>query len=425
MSTADERLDLPWQRLQTGALAAGVLGLLLCAVGYFVADPRKVFFSYLYAYNFVLGLALGSLGIWMLHNLTGGAWGAVIRRPLEAASRTLPLLAVLFIPVAVGIRHLYLWADPHQLGLDPNSVLYKRLEALLDHKAPYLNVPFFLIRAVLYFAVWIGISLLLNRWAEEVDRTNDPAVARRAQVFSSRALVFFGGAVTFAAFDWLMSLEPTWYSTIFGVLVAVGQLLPAMAFAVGLAALLAPRTTWGRAVTPEVWNDLGNLMLAMILLWAYMSFSQLLLIWSGNLPEEISWYVIRSTGGWQYVGGALALFYFAVPFLLLLSRTVKRHLPSLTAVAGLLLVMSVVQQFFLVNPVYCNPMYAGERAAPAQEAEATTLAAVETPLCLHWLDAAALVGLVGVWLAFFLWQLQRRPLTPPPDPLVQEEPHYA
>jgi hypothetical protein len=407
--------DVPWQRLQRGALAAGAVGLALCLLGYLLGtgdyvEPRKVFFSYLYAYNFVLGLALGCLALWMLHNLTGGAWGSVIRRFLEAGSRTLPLLAVLFVPLAFGIRELYVWADPGRMPLPPGSKLYHEVHELLAHKRPYLNEPFFLIRAAIYFVIWVGIAGLLNRWALQIDRTADPVVARRSQTFSGRALVFFGLAVTFSAFDWLMSLEPLWYSTIFGVLVAVGQLVPGLAFAVALGCWLAPRTDWGRAVRPDVWNDLGNLMLATVMLWAYMSFSQLLLIWSGNLPEEIPWYVIRSQGGWQYVAGALALFYFAVPFLLLLSRGIKRHPDRLLRVALLLVVMSLVQQFWLVNPVYCR---------------LTTPAAEPTVLSIHWLDLAAPVGLGGLWLAYFLRQLRRRPLTPPPDPLVEEEPNHA
>jgi hypothetical protein len=419
-NTADDLPDFPWQRLQIGALLAGCGGLGLCLLGYFIALgsdntnlARKVFFSYLFAYLFVLGLGLGCLAIWMLHNLTGGAWGMVIRRFLDAGSRTLPLLAVLFIPIALGMSYLYVWVNPEPLlsPLPPGSQIGRRLRELLEHKSPYLNVPFFLIRAVLYFAIWLGTSWLLNRWAEEMERTKDVELARRSQTFSGRALVLFGLAVTFAAFDWVMSLEPTWFSTIFGVIVGVGQLVPAMAFAVAAAAWLLPRTDWGRAISADVWNDLGSLMLALVMLWAYVSFAQLLLVWSGNLPAEITWYVLRSEGGWEYVGAALALFYFAVPFLLLLMRNIKRHPDRLMWVGVLLVVMSLVHQFWLVAPVYyrlranTNPETAGQPA----------------PFELHWLDGAALVGLGGLWLAFFLWQLQRRPLTPPPDPLAQEE----
>jgi hypothetical protein len=423
MSNAADMPDVPLQRLQFGALVAGCAGLALCVLGYVIGvagDPalaRKVFFSYLFAYLFVLGLGLGSLAIWMLHNLTGGAWGSVIRRFLDAGSRTLPLLAILFIPIALGMSYLYVWVDPQLMlsPLPPESQVAHHLKTLLEHKSPYLNVPFFLFRAVLYFLIWLGTAWLLTRWADEIERTNDPEIARRSQIFSGRALAFFGLAVTFAAFDWVMSLEPTWFSTIFGVLVATGQLVPAMAFAVTAAAWLLPRTDWGRAIHVEVWNDLGNLMLAMILLWAYMSFAQLLLIWSGNLPSEITWYILRSQGGWEYVGAALALFYFAVPFLLLLSRSIKRYPGRLMWVGVLLLVMSVVQQYFLVNPVYYRLI---------ANANSET-AGLPAPFGLHWLDLAAVVGLCGLWLAYFLWQLQRRPLTPPPDPLAEEVPSHA
>jgi hypothetical protein len=417
MSEADRHLDIPWKRWRRRALLAGAGGLGLCVLGYFLGIAfglpewqKKVFFSYLFAYNFWLALGLGSLGIWMLHHLTGGAWGFAIRRFLEAATRTLPLLAVLFLPLALGLSYLYVWVNPDLLGLPYTSDLYKHLIHAVEHKRPYLNVPFFLLRAVIYFAIWIGVAWVLNRWAAQNDERPDPARAERASAFSGRAMVFYFLAVTFAAFDWLMSLEPTWFSTIFGVLIAVGQIVPALAFAIAGSAWLARRRGWDRAIAPEVWNDLGNLQLASVMLWAYLSFSQLLLIWSGNLPEEIPWYVLRSEGGWQYVGAALGLLYFAVPFVLLLSRKVKRNLPRLIRVEALLLVMSVVYQFWLVNPVY-------SRLTAGQEAPA--------PLGLHWLDLAALVGVGGVWLAFFLWQLEARPLTPPTDPLLQEAVNYA
>jgi hypothetical protein len=417
MSNAELDSNIPWQRWQRTALLTGTAGLGLCAFGYLlgrVGSDRnlqvKVFFSYLFAYHFWLGLGLGSLGIWMLHHLTGGAWGFAIRRFLEASTRTLPLLALLFLPLAAGIFDLYVWANPDLLGLPVGSDLYKHLDHLLEHKRPYLNVPFFLIRAAVYFAIWIGVAWALNRWAAQSDARRDPALAERASAFSGRALVFYFLAVTFAAFDWLMSLEPTWFSTIFGVLVAVGQVVPALAFAIAGSAWLARRRGWDRAIAPAVWNDLGNLQLASVMLWAYLSFSQLLLIWSGNLHEEIPWYILRSEGGWQYVGAALGLFYFAVPFALLLSRRIKRNLTWLMRVGLLLLVMSVVYQFWLVNPVY-------SRITAAEKAPA--------PLSMHWLDLAALVGVGGLWLAFFLWQLQARPLTPPADPLVQEVSGHA
>jgi hypothetical protein len=405
--------DIPWQKLQWWTLFAGAAGLALCLLGYVLGAARggedgrhlveKVFFSYLYAYDFCLALALGSMGIWMLHTLTGGAWGALIRRPLEAATRTLPLLAVLFVPVGLGMPYLYLWVDPAQV---PDE----HLRELLEQKHLWLNVPFFLVRAVIYFAIWLTISWFLNRWAERIDRNGDVAAARNSGIFSGRALVFYGLAITFAAVDWLMSLEPEWYSTIFGVLVLVGQIVPALAFAAGVAAWVSLRTPWGRSLQPEAWIDVGSLMLASVMLWAYISFSQLLLIWSGNLPEEILWYIKRSEGGWQWVAAALALFYFGVPFLLLLSRRLKRQPPRLLAVATLLVAMSVVQQFWLVTPVYAR------RTTPAQE---------HAPLTVHWLDLAALVGLFGLWLAVFVWQLRSRPLTPPIDPLLEEAPHYA
>lgn len=415
MSHLNETAELVMPRLERSAWWVGAGGLALCLAGYLLGRLagdasllRKVFFSYLYAYLFFLGLGLGSLAWWMIHQLTGGAWGQVLQRTLSAGSRTLPLLTLLFLPLLAGLDQLYVWVAPQSLlaPLPAGSRLDEELHHLLEHKSPYLNIPFFLVRAALYFAIWVGAAGLLNRWAVQVDRTQDVALARRMQIFSGRALVLVALAATFAAFDWLMSLEPTWYSTIFGVVVGVSELLAALAGAIAVVCWLAPRTSWGQAVTPEVWNDLGNLLLATVMLWAYVSFSQLLLIWSGNLPREISWYLIRAQGGWEYVGAALALFYFAVPFLLLLSRQRKRDPRRLQGIAWLLVGMGLVHHFWLVNPVYSRLILPRDQT---------------NSLTLHWLDLTAVLGVGGIWLGSFLHQLRRRPLTPPPDLLLLEE----
>jgi hypothetical protein len=394
---ADERPDWPHRELiQRYALLAGAGGLLLCALGFFL-DPEQFFESYLVAFNLVLALALGSLAIWMVHNLTGGFWGLVIQRWLEAASRTLPLVAVFFLPLLLGLNYLYPWTNPEGMHLPDD------LHHHLKHKLAYLNVPFFVTRAVSYFAVWLVLMWIFNFWSAAQDRDPSSQRQRRLEALSGPGLVLYGLTMTFAAVDWVMSLEPLWYSTIFAAIIATGQLLPALALAVaGLAWLLPHNKSLAGVMTPQIWNDLGNMLLAFVMLWTYMSFSQLILIWSGNLKEEIPWYLIRSDGGWQWVGVLLAVFYFGLPFVLLMSRGVTRRPQRLARVAVALVVMSFVHQFWLVAPEFSHHH-----------------------LAVHWLDLAALVGLVGIWAAVFLWQLRARPLLPVHDPLLREALHHA
>src|SRR6185503_1247821 len=306
--------DIPeLERYQRQFLTAGAVGAVVSLIGYFL-NPTQFFQSYLMAYMFVLGLSLGSLALGMVHQLSGGAWGVVIRRPIGAASRVLPVLTVLFLPIVFGMPDLYEWTHADVVAGD----------AILQHKQPYLNTPFFLVRAAIYFLVWNGLSYFLNAWSLEQDRTADPRLARRMQLLSAAGLVGYGLTITFASFDWLMSLEPHWFSTIYGVLILGGQGLSSLAFLIIVLVWLSRRPPLDRIVVPAHFHDLGNLMLAFVMLWAYFSFSQFLIIWSGNLPAEIAWYMHRLHTGWRFVGMSLIVFHFAVPFVLLLSRAVKR-----------------------------------------------------------------------------------------------------
>lgn len=370
--------------IQRGAILAGVLGIALGTLGA-VFSPTQFFRSYLVAYTFWFGIALGCLGILMIHHVAGGAWSAVIRRPLESATRTLPLLAVLFLPIAFGVHHLYEWAQAEHVAHD----------AILQHKSLYLNVPFFLGRAAAYFAVWIGIGLLLNRWSLEQDRTSDPSVARRLELLSRGGLVLVGLTMTFASVDWLMSLEPHWYSTIFGILVIGGQVLTAMAFIIPVAALLARRGPLSSVISTEQFHDLGKLLLAFVMLWTYFSLSQYLIIWSANLPEETPWYLTRQRGSWQWISIALILFNFALPLVVLLSRDVKRRAAALTTVALGIIAIRFVDSFWLIAPAF-HP----------------------GGVSIHWLDIVTAVGVGGIWLSTYIWQLQRYPLLPLHDPAL-------
>jgi hypothetical protein len=365
------------------ALLVGAVGLAVALAGGIAISREQFLQAYLTAYLFWMGVALGSLALLMLHHLVGGRWGHVIQRTLEAAVSTLPLLALLFLPILFNVEGLYLWARPGALETDH----------LLHHKAPYLNVPFFWVRALIYFAVWIALGGLLRRGSLAQDRTGEPGLTRRLQVLSGPGLVLYGLTMTFAAIDWVMSIEPHWFSTIYGVIFIVGQGLSALAFAIVVTRLLAGRKPLSDVLTPAHFHDLGNLLLAFVMLWAYIAFSQYLIIWSGNIPEEIIWYVDRMAGGWRALAFALIGLHFILPFLLLLSRTTKRRLQALGAVAWGVFVMRMVDLYWIVSPAF-HPKEIG----------------------LHWLDLVAPVALGGLWLAAFLRQLTRSPLLPLHDP---------
>jgi hypothetical protein len=370
-------------RFQRDALIVGIIGSVLCIAGWLI-HPVQFFQSYLIGYLFWLGIVLGCLAIVMLQHLTGGDWGLVIQRLLESATRTLPLMAVLFFPLILGMNKLYTWsrsAAGEEAG---------------NHQDPWLSAPFFLLRAGLYFAIWIVMAHFLNRWSHEQDRDADPQLKRRLQVLSGPGLIIYGLTATFAAVDWLMSLVPDWYSTIFGLLAIGSQVLSAMAFAVAVAALLAEREPMNQVFSTKHFHDLGKLLLAFVMIWAYLSFSQLLIVWAGNLPEEISFYLPRMQTSWRWIGVLLIVFQFALPFLLLLSRELKRHAKRLIAVAALVIAMRFIDLLWLVAPEFHRGGFK-----------------------FHWLDLVAVIALGGIWLAFYLWQLRRWPLLPLNDPRLE------
>jgi hypothetical protein len=372
--------------LQRRLLIAGAVGAVVSAIGLFI-DPRQFFQSYLMAYMLCLGVTLGCLALGMVHQLSGGAWGVVIRRPIGAASRVLPVMALMFLPIALGMRHLYIWTNAELVAGDE----------MLHHKQLYLNTPFFLVRAALYFLVWNGISYFLNAWSLEQDRTGNPRLARRMQMLSGGGLLAYGLTITFASFDWLMSLEPHWFSTIYGVLIMGGQGLSALAFLIVVLVWLSRRPPLDRIIAPSHFHDLGNLMLAFVMLWAYFSFSQYLIIWSGNLPAEIAWYLHRLQTGWRAVGLILILCHFAAPFVVLLSRAVKRQPELLVKVAVGILIVRLIDLFWLIAPEFH-----------------------QTGISVSWLDVVLPLTLGSLWLACFVWQLRGRAILPMHDPEFDE-----
>jgi hypothetical protein len=372
---------------RTRAAAVGVVGLALTVAGLFLVSPNQFYRSYLWSYVFFVGLAVGSLAWLMLQYLTGGAWGVVIRRPAEAAARTLPLVALLFVPIVIGIPNLYQWAHPNIVAADE----------MLRHKQPYLNVPFFLGRAAIYFLGWGFLAWFLNRWSMKEDVDGSTRAHSRMAAISGPGLVFWGFSITFMALDWVLSLDPHWYSTMFGLLFVAGQGLSSLAFLVTLLVLLSYRSPMSDVLTPRHLHDLGKLLLALVMVWAYFSFSQFLIIWAGNLPDEIPWYLERLKGGWQYVALLLVVGHFALPFALLLSRDLKRNFKLLASVAVFILFMRFVDIYWLVTPDFDKGAFH-----------------------LSWLDFSAPIGIGGVWLAYFLYQLEKRSLLPINEPHLGE-----
>jgi hypothetical protein len=373
-------------RLQKTALVVGAAALVLCvAAG--LRSPTQFFRSYLLAFVFWIGVALGCSAILMLHHMVGGAWGFPLRRLLESGTKTLWLMALLILPILFRLPALYSWADPNKVKLDP----------ILQYKQPYLNVPFFVARTVIYFAAWMALAYFLNKWSSQQDETGEPGLTRRLQSLSGPGLLIYGVTVTFASVDWVMSLEASWFSTIYGMIFMVTQALAAMALVTLTVILLAKQEPLAGLISPRVLNDYGNLLLTFTMLWAYLSFSQYLIIWAGNLQDEIPWYLSRAQGGWAWVALGLIVFHFAVPFLLLLSRFVKQRAKILRWVAAGLVVMSVVDIFWLTVPAF-------ERTGPE----------------FHLTDWLAILGIGGLWLWQFAAQLKGRPLLPLHDPRLKE-----
>ncbi len=377
------------------ALIAGVIGLVVLAIGFFV-DRQQFLQSYLIGFFFVACLMLGCLALMMVHHLTGGAWGMICRRIWEAATRTIPVVALMFLPIAFSLPAIYAWAAP-EAAADP----------IIQMKAAYLNAPFFFVRAAVFFAIWGALIFLFNRWSKEQDDTAPqlPGPAdRRFRMLAGPGLVLFVLTVTFMSVDWVMSLDPHWYSTMFGVIVIGGQGLGAIAFSILMVAALSDARPFRDVVTAAHLHDLGKLMLAFVMLWAYFSFSQFLIIYSANLPEEIPFYLERFHGGWRWLSLALALLHFVLPFTLLLSADLKKSRRKIVAVAILVLAARAIDLIWHVGPMFHHE---------------------GGGFPIHWMDVAAIVGLGGLWLFVWARQLKSRALLPHKDPYFKEYMHVA
>src|ERR1022692_2436793 len=319
------------------SLVIGMIGTVASAAGAFLA-PDSFYSAYLTGFMFWLGLSLGCMAILMLHHLVGGAWSIVIRRILESGMMTLPLMFFLFIPILLNLPRLYFWARP---GLaDPKIV---------EIHNSYLNFNGILLRYIAYFAIWFGMAYFLNRWSTEQDTIAGQSTLR-FRALSSIGLVIYSLTISFAVIDWVMSLQARWISTIYGMLFIAGEALSAFCFCVVIESILSKRRPMSGYISDTEVHDHGKLMLAFVMVWAYFNFSQWLIIWAGNLPEEIPWYVRRMNGGWEYLGLFLVIFHFAVPFALLLSRQLKRKVGSLVYLASWLLLMRILDIYWHVEP---------------------------------------------------------------------------
>ncbi|MGH9545685.1 MAG: hypothetical protein ACRD23_10760 [Terriglobales bacterium] len=376
--------------IQQRSLLIGLVFSVFAGLGAWLR-PDEFFRAYLLAFMAWLGVTLGSMAILMLRHLTKGAWGMVIRRILGAAMRCVPLMVALFIPLLFGIHRLYIWARP----LDGIADKHLR-EHLQDITRTYLTVNGFIFRAAIYFAVWWVLSFLLTKWSAEQDHPPMRDNSARFKALSGPGLILYGFTITFAAIDWIMSIDPSWISTIYGLSFLIGQVLSALCFAVVVEGILFRYKPMSELLKPEQVHDHGKFMLAFIMVWAYFAFSQWLIIWAGNLPEEITWYMRRLNGGWGYVGLFLVLFHFAVPFVFLISRPFKRDITRLVWLAGWLLLMRYVDLFWNIEPSFSRTFN------------------------VTWLDVVVPIAMGGLWLAYFFRNLSAMPLVPAYDVFAVE-----
>lgn len=372
-----EKID----RVQRPALGVGIIGVGLCVLQFFLNRPA-FFQSWLFAWLYWNGLVIGSIGIMLMHNVVGGNWGVAIKRFTTAGARTVPITFLGLLPILFGVGYLYVWSHPD----------YMAHHETVRFKQAYLNVPFWWGRSVFYF-IFFGIcAFYLTHLGDEQDRTGSPNALIRMRRFSAPMLVFFTLIGTFGFFDWIMSLEPEWYSTMYGAMFLVAQMLESFAFCIILLYLLLSWKPFAGLIKLQHFHDLGNLMLAFTMLWAYCSWSQFLIIWAGNLPDEIPWYLKRFNGWWGGIAFVVAVFHFCVPFFLLLMRFIKKNPKYLAQLCVYMMLMRVLDVYWISIP------------------------GIRQPYHFYWSDVAALFGLGGIWLWFYLWRLKSRPLLPLRDP---------
>jgi hypothetical protein len=395
MTTAHaQNLDLTTpavvKTLQTRLLILGLIFAVISIVGA-LARPDEFFRGYLLAYMDWLGVTLGSMAILMIRHLTGGGWGMVIRRILGAAMRCIPFMTILFVPILFGLPRLYVWDRPLDLIADKHFQQHLR-----EITQSYLTVHGFVIRAVVYFAIWNALSFFLSKWSRQQNQPPMRDNSTRFKALSGPGLILYAFTISFAAIDWVMSIDPSWISTIYGLIILIGELVAAICFAVVVERILVDYKPMSELLRPDFVQDHGKWMLTFIMLWAYFSFSQWLIIWAGNLPDEITWYLRRANGGWQYVWFCLGIFHFVVPFVLLLSRPFKRDVRKLVWLAVWLMLMRYLDLFWIIEPNFSPTIH------------------------LSWADIVVSVAMGSLWLAYFFRNLSSLPLLPAYDVYAKE-----
>lgn len=373
-------------RWQMPSLVVGILGLIACLIGWII-NPTEFFREYLPAYLFWFEIVVGALGVLMLQYVTGGEWGILIRRPLGAAARTVGWMLVLFLPIAFGMHAIYSWTDPTVVAHD----------VVLQRKAGYLNITFFLVRAAFYFFCWIlwawRIRILSLRFYED----RSPYTAFSRQKWAASGLVMIVLTLTFMSIDWMMSLEPKWFSHMYGINFFISAGLAAFAFVIFFLTRLADTPAMADILKPMHFRDLGNLLLTFVMLWAYTAFAEFLLIWYANIKEEIPHFLVRRVGVWGFLAVLLILFHFFLPFFMLLMRAIKDRPSTIAVVAVIVLVMRFIGIYWLTEPSYSGVHFH-----------------------FSWMVIASLVGVGGVWLYAFIGQLKGQTIIPIHETWVEE-----
>lgn len=373
------------------ALIVGVVALVIAGVGLAITGPDAFFQAYLYSFLFWFGISAGSLGLLLLYHVANGRWGLTIRRITEAGASNMWVSAILFVPIIFGLSYLYPWTKG--LGDNPN----------LAFKATYLSMPFWLIRAVVFFAIWIVLAWMINRRTAKLVAAGPgarQAVRGRTQAIAAGSLLLFVLTMTFAAMDWIMSLQPLWTSTAFGLLTITGQALTALAFAVLLLNLfpsLSLGRIWAAENTPIPFKDLGALLLVFVTGWMYLMYFQFLIIWGANIPREVIWFTERSKGGWTVLNFIIVIFQFVLPFLILLSSRVRHNLRLLAGLSGMLLFIYLLTTFWHVKPAFSPGVFA-----------------------ISWIDIVMPFAIGGLWLAGFFFNLAKRPSLTAEDEVILE-----
>jgi hypothetical protein len=383
------------QRLMTISAVAGVLGLLVSIVGFFVS-PESALRAYLVGYAYWVFIALGALALVMANHTAGARWNVTIRRISESMGATAPLFLVLFIPLLLGGKHVWYWLAPGSVG--------EHVREELQAKAGYLNLPFFILRLVIYFVVWTLLSWSLRGWSLAQDADGEARWTVKMRKLSPPGIVLLALTLTFAAFDWLMALNPLWYSTIFGLYVFSGGFVASLALtAIVITGVRSnPADPLGRLISVDHQHNVGKLLLAFVAFWAYMGFSQYMLIWAGNLPEELPWITVRSRGVWGGLGVLLVVGHFVAPFLLLLSRDLKRRTGPLAALSAWMLFMHYVDTYWMIMPAW-HPH----------------------ELAFSLWHITSFVGVGGLAVAFGIWALRGRYAVPVKDPFLDDSLRYV